>query len=537
MKKLYIILALLMLCVHLAACGGQEPEDAHPGQEEIVHKLEAVDNSTVLVLLSVNPSFEIYAEDNGIIQSVKAANKDAEKVLNGKDYHGQSVKDCIPKLLDIMYREGYLKGGSQLSIHTYVREDSFPSFDYRQEIENILVSYTNANQISFTYSNTLDVIPSQDASSVIRKYNDDGTVTELHTFPNGDSAQLFYSAEMILERELQSFADGSYAEIRYDEIGRQIETKLSNENGELVYHDAFAYRADGYTEYRYDVTTGSVAEEREYTLDGQSTKITLYSSDGKDEEYYSAAGIIARRVSHKLDGSLEEWWFDEKGRPIESKRSNEKGELSYHDAFVYRTDGYTYYQYDVITGSVAVEREYTLDEIEREVAYMADGSWTETLYSEIGFVTNYYTAAGVKISTDKFDLKYVLIHSCGYDPNTGELNREEKYENGVLLSRWYKDNQEQQAFETYTNGILAKVQVLWRDGAIEIIICDSNGYYSVGTTTNPDGSYKITKYAMDEYGSYPSSEEYYNSAGVLAEKYIFNSRAEWVNHYMPGGPI
>ena len=563
MKRTLVLLLVTVLCLNMLACSEQTPEDTHLEQESIVNKIEAVENSTVLVLFSLNPSFEIYAEDNGIIQSVKAANEDAEKVLSGKDYHGRSVKDCIPKLLDIMYQEGYLKDGSQLSVNTYVYEDSFPSFDYRQEIENILVSYTSANQISVTYSNTLDVIPTQNEPSVIRKYNDDGTMTELHTFPNGDSKQLFYSAEMLLEREIQSFADGSKAEIWYDEQGRLIEEKLSNEKGELTYHDSVAYRADGYTEYQYDVATDSVAAEREYTLDGQIKKATLHLPEKKTEEYYRYTGVKERELSYMTDGSLEECWFDEQGRPTESKHSNEKGELTYHDSTVYRADGYTHYQYDVTTGSVTMERECapngreikttayfpdrkhevyysTAGKTEREVSYMVDGSWSERIYNETGSVESHYTVAGVNFFEGQFDSDGKFIYSCRYDENTGEKIEEKKYENGVLLSRWHKEsypNPEQEALETYTNGILAQVQILWGDGAIEIITYDSAGYASVGTTTNPDGSYLITKYAIDEYGTYPSSEEYYNSAGVLTEKYIFNSRAEWINHYMPGGPI
>ena len=480
MRKLIVILLLAVFCANLVACGEQATEDTHLEQEVVAAKIETVENSSVLVLFSVNPSFEIYAGDNGIIQSVKAANEDAEKVLNGKDYSSVSVKVCVTELLDIMYQNGYLKDGSQLSINTYVHEDRFPSFDYQPEIEDILVSYTNANQITLTYSNTLDVIPAQcadntgqssstgtdpNAPSVIQQYNADGTMTEIHNCPNGEYTERHFSKELILLWSVEYYQDGNKVETWYDENGRVTESKHSNEKGELTYHNSIVYRTDGYTNYLYDVATGAVTVEQEYSLDGREIKGTVYLLDGKHEVYYSTTG-----------------------------------------------------------------------EIEREVLYMADGSWNESIYSETGYVENAYTAAGVKTATHEFDLNHVAIHSYGYDWDTGELIEEKTFENGVLTRRWYKEYNAE-GVDTYANGVLAQRQISWDRGDFETIICDSEGNYSQSTITSPDGSYKISYYALDGDGEYVCGEAYYSSAGVLEEQYTYASRAEWVNAYLPGGPV
>lgn len=62
MKRLFAILLPVMLCLQLLACGKQLPEETLG----ITDKIEAVENSSALVVLSVNPSFEIYADGSRV---------------------------------------------------------------------------------------------------------------------------------------------------------------------------------------------------------------------------------------------------------------------------------------------------------------------------------------------------------------------------------------------------------------------------------------------------------------------------------------
>ena len=481
MKKLFAILLSVMLCLQLLACDKQPPEETQA--DNIIDKIETVENSSALVLLSVNPSFEIYADDGGIIQKVVAANQDAEKVLAGKDYQGAPMNVCIPELLDIMVQQGFLKNGGQLIINTYVHEHDFPSCDYRQQIEDILVAYTSANQINITYSNTLDVIPAQSTGSTLpppseepdpnapvltQKYDANGNLIEIFELPNGERTEKYYNADNILEMLVEYYADGGRVETWLDASGRTTEIKTYDTSGLCTDHVEWNYRADGYTVFRYDGTTGAVTHEEEFIPDGRLVKLTIRLDwGGKIEEYYDASGELCRVVSQGVDG-------------------------------------------------IVADRQY----------------------HETGSTECYYSPTGMLVGEAQYDLNGVIFFSREYTHDTGELRHESTYENGVMTS-WldvdpYSDIQ---YLRTYVDGIQVKEEISRGDGTYVVITCDSNGYRSVGTTYHTDGSYLITKYAVDDDGEYVCGESYYDSTGKLTEEYMFASRAEWVKHYLPNGPI
>lgn len=510
MKRLFAILLPVLLCMSLLACGEQPPEETQV--QVIIDKIETVENSSALVLLSVNPSFEIYAGDGGIIQKVVAVNADAEKVLGGKDYQGVSVNVCIPELLDTLRQQGFLKDGSELSISTYVHEHSFPSFDYRQQIEDILVACTSANQINITYSNTLDVIPAQSTDNTLpppsadntlpppsadpetpehtQKYDANGNLIEVFTSPNGERLERHYNADKVLEMLLEYYVDGGRVETWYDADGRTTKRKTYDTDGRCSDHAEWNYRADGYTVFHYDGVTGAVNNEKVFTSDEKLIKLLIYGEGGKIEEYYDESEKIYRRFVQGVDGvSIDE-----------------------------------YYYYDE-SGKVC-----------RTVSQGVDGLITDEQYHESGSTEYVYSDMGQLIGKTEYDTEGIILFSNTYDPDTGKLVHENKYENGVMTS-WFAVEGDIQRLHTYVDGIQVKEEIYWSDGAYEIITYDSNGYRSVGTTYHTDGSYVIMKYAVDGDGVYVCGEAYYDSAGNLTEEYTFASRAEWVNHYLPGGPI
>jgi len=499
MKKFFAILLPVMLCLQLLACG--EPEKTM--EQIVIDKIAEEENCRAFVLLSVNPSFEIYADDGGIIQKVIAANADAEKVLSGKDYHGESVKDCIPELLDIMRQQGFLKDGSQLSISTYVHEASFPSFDYRQQIEDILVSYTSANQINITYSNTLDVIPAQstgttlpppsadpdpNAPELTQKYDADGNLIEVFAFPNGNRTEKYYKADNVLGMVLEYYADGSRVETWFDANGRTTEIKTYDTGGLCTDHAEWNYRADGHTVFHYDGVTGAVKSEDVFTSDEKRIKVTLYGDAGTIEEYFDESENICRRFVQGVDGVSIDEYYDESGK------------------------------------------------VYKRLSQDVDGGITDEQYHESGSTECIYSAAGMLLSEHKYDLNGVILFSRAYDLDTGELRHECTYENGVMTS-WFAVEGDIQRLHTYVDGIQVKEEIFRSDGAYDIITYDSNGDRSVGTTYHTDGSYLITRYAVDQDGEYVCGEAYYDSTGKLTEEYTFASRAEWINHYLPNGPI
>lgn len=92
--------------------------------------ISAGTNSDTLVLIDINPSFEIVADKNGLVKSVTGVNSDARIVLLGKDYTGKPVDQVCTDIVKTSINLGYVNNKhGQVNIAAY-NEDSSISSEY-----------------------------------------------------------------------------------------------------------------------------------------------------------------------------------------------------------------------------------------------------------------------------------------------------------------------------------------------------------------------------------------------------------------------
>lgn len=86
--------------------------------------ITAGNNSDTLVLIDINPSFEIVADKDGIVKSVTGVNSDARIVLLGKSYVGKSVYEVCTDIITTSVNLGYVNNKhGQVNISAF-NEDS-----------------------------------------------------------------------------------------------------------------------------------------------------------------------------------------------------------------------------------------------------------------------------------------------------------------------------------------------------------------------------------------------------------------------------
>jgi len=167
-------------------------------------------------------------------------------------------------------------------------------------------------------------------------------------------------------------------------------------------------------------------------------------------------------------------------------------------------------------------------QMEYEVREFLDGTRWEKCYGQSNIVEYEYSNQGAKISMTEYDTNYVKQRFCSYDQETGDLQTEEKYEGGVIISHWSTDRYADWAIlDTYQNGIRIKRDILWHAGLgieWETVSCDAQGNLVGGKRMFSDGSYWLTSYGIDEWGEYVNYMECYNAQGVLTEKWYTDSR-------------
>ena len=477
MRHLCGMILVLLLLFGMWGCGTANKETV-PEQTVVSitakDKLAAAEGSNVLILLSVNPSFELYVGDNSFLRYVKAANEDAAKVLAGDDFAGVWINDCIPMLLERMQAGGYIKEGSQLALTTYMYDDDSDSYDYQKAIDEAVDIFMNTSGITVTYSNALQKISrseednaeketvgsgtgTTESPDTTKRYTEDGKLIETHISPEGFRTEYYYSFENTVEKTVAYFADGSREIALFDEKGNVTESEHYDPSGKLDRCLRVIYHADGFTEYEHDPVTDDILVETEY----------------------NAAGVMVKQKIYELVGFIEVF-YDATGRT------------------------------------------------EYEVKENPDGSRWEKHYSQTNIVEYEYSAQGAKISMTEYDTNHVKQRICTYNLETGDLQTEEKYEGDMLLSRLTIESS-RDLLDIYENGIRIRQDILWREDygiEWESVSCDAQGNLVGGKRMYSDGSYWLTSYGMDEWGEYVNYMECYNAQGVLTAKWYTDSRLD-----------
>lgn len=255
--------------------------------------ITAVNVSDTLVLIDINPSFEIIADKDGNVKSVTGVNSDARIVLLGKSYSGGSVYDVCTDIIKTAINLGYVNNKhGQVNISAY-NEDAAISSQYLSLLTGSVDDMVAASGGTVVATDG-EAAKQKLIDEIIAAYGttaglDDKTVLELH--------RLLNQYDVTKEKEL-------------DELEELWEEELEKAGFD---DDAMEDAVDAWKEQYLKPLGEELEEELEYYIDIYEIKL-IYSGMSEreaekaaEEEEYRLTDL-GRQDRTALRAFIDEWW-------------------------------------------------------------------------------------------------------------------------------------------------------------------------------------------------------------------------------------
>ena len=265
-----------------------------PTSDKPTPPINAGNVSDTLVLIDINPSFEIVADKDGNVKSVTGVNSDARIVLLGKNYTGVSVYEACADIIKTSINLGYVNNKhGQVNISAYNEDDAIS----KQYIDLLT---GNVNDMVTASGGTVVATDGEAAKQklideIIAAYGttaglDDKTVLELH--------RILKQYDPTKEKELDKLEDLWEEEL--EKAGLD--------------DDAMEDAIDAWKEQHLKPLGEELEEELEYYIDIYEIKL-IYNgmsekqaeAAAKEEEYRLTE--IGRQDRTALRTFIDEWWI------------------------------------------------------------------------------------------------------------------------------------------------------------------------------------------------------------------------------------
>lgn len=114
MKKLLFVLLTLNLIYVLAACGGKEmnlstTDNESVSSESMATEFEKPADYASVLLVTINPQFKLYLDENNNVLAVEAVNKDAESMKNDINLENENFETVIQTIVTTANESGFIK--------------------------------------------------------------------------------------------------------------------------------------------------------------------------------------------------------------------------------------------------------------------------------------------------------------------------------------------------------------------------------------------------------------------------------------------
>ncbi len=152
MKKFFAIVLVLALVFTLCACGKADTSsDSSDTQSTWAPAFEKPKNYAAVLLVTINPKFNLYLDEAGVVLAVEPVNRDAETFRKEIDFKGQKVETVVGNLVEKANEKGFVK--SDAVVHLQIVEkkmDSLPVEDVLQK--TVTAVQTLADELSLDIS-------------------------------------------------------------------------------------------------------------------------------------------------------------------------------------------------------------------------------------------------------------------------------------------------------------------------------------------------------------------------------------------------
>lgn len=107
MKKLISIVLALCFALVLASCGKSDTSKTNSGKQ--AGSFVKPEHYASVLLVTINPQFRLYLDENEKVLAVEAVNKDAESIKNNIAFENQSFETVIETIVTEANKNGFVK--------------------------------------------------------------------------------------------------------------------------------------------------------------------------------------------------------------------------------------------------------------------------------------------------------------------------------------------------------------------------------------------------------------------------------------------
>ena len=117
MKKIIALMLVFTLAFTLFACGGKnetpDTDQSGPSAEEPFVKPE---NYAAVLVISINPQFQLYLDENNGVLAVEPINEDAKSFSDSIAFEGQSVEAVMGTIVEKANENGFINENATVDI-------------------------------------------------------------------------------------------------------------------------------------------------------------------------------------------------------------------------------------------------------------------------------------------------------------------------------------------------------------------------------------------------------------------------------------
>ena len=130
MKKIIALMLVVVFVFTLCACNSKntvsETDTSTPISSETFVKPE---NYTSVLLISINPQFKLYLDENNMVLEVEPVNDDAKSFCESIDFKNQTVETVVGNIVEKANEKGFIKANVTVDFEITEQKDGFNNSD------------------------------------------------------------------------------------------------------------------------------------------------------------------------------------------------------------------------------------------------------------------------------------------------------------------------------------------------------------------------------------------------------------------------
>lgn len=185
MKKILSIALALCLALALVSCGKGGTSSSSESSTQGFVKPEQYAS---VLLITINPQFRLYLDENGTVLAVEAVNKDAESIKDSISFENQNFETVIEAIVTEANKSGFVKADATINFEIVEsKEADTAKTDILDKAEKKATDIANELKINVNI-NVSEIKPTNDPSSSETESTDNPSSSEpSHTHSFSDA--------------------------------------------------------------------------------------------------------------------------------------------------------------------------------------------------------------------------------------------------------------------------------------------------------------------------------------------------------------